>query len=691
MNFKNTKLFFALFLSLIILISTSLSVFAADNVKILSSKNYASNQVNETKIVALINDLFKLNSNSYAFNQARVKPIFLNENNSTPEYLVVYLLKKDSYYFETKRVNLNSDYSVKSIQENYLETTTDREGFEMPYQASYADDDVTAVFATCCNDIPSAVAGVNEATKTAQAAGYTVRTLVGATATVNAYKYWLSKPNVKIFGNIGHGSPSGIVLADGTLDNNYFNSLATTALNNKVLYFNSCQVHNNPLEGAILHAGVQKFIGGNINLYIGSSEEVFKYFWTLTLSKGQAMTPSLTQAENDTNYPDKGAHGISGNGSDYVTTISFTNPIQYYPSGWNFGIPSTWQTIMGDFNGDNKTDYARLGATYAHLFFSNGDGTFSNPIQYYPSGWDFGNPSNWEPITGDFNGDGKTDYARLGGTYTHLFFSNGDGTFTNPIQYYPSGWDFGFPSKWKTITGDFNGDGKTDYARLGGTYAHLFFSNGDGTFTNLIQSYPSGWDFGIPSSWDTITGDFNGDGKTDYARLGATYAHLFFSNGDGTFSNPIQYYPSGWNFGIPSSWETITGDFNGDNKTDYARLGGTYAHFFFSNGDGTFSNPIHYYPTGWDFGFPSKWKTIVGDFNGDRKVDYARLGGTYSHFFFSNGNGTFTNPIQYYPAGWDFGIPSPWETTTGNFNGDKKTDYIRLGGTYSHLFISQSL
>jgi len=94
------------------------------------------------------------------------------------------------------------------------------------------------------------------------------------------------------------------------------------------------------------------------------------------------------------------------------------------------------------------------------------------------------------------------------------------------------------------------------------------WQEGENTFSNPIQQYPTPWNFGFSSAWETITGDFNGDGKTDYARLGATYAHLFISNGDGTFSNPIQQYPSGWNFGNPSSWKTITGDFNGDGKTD---------------------------------------------------------------------------------------------------------------------------
>lgn len=104
-----------------------------------------------------------------------------------------------------------------------------------------------------------------------------------------------------------------------------------------------------------------------------------------------------------------------------ATTATFTNYIPSYPAGWNFGLPSAWKTITGDFNGDGRTDYARLGASYSHLFISNGDGTFAAPIESYPSGWDFGLPSSGEPITGDFRGNKKTGYLRLGSTYSHLF------------------------------------------------------------------------------------------------------------------------------------------------------------------------------------------------------------------------------------------------------------------------------
>jgi RHS repeat-associated protein len=354
-----------------------------------------------------------------------------------------------------------------------------------------------------------------------------------------------------------------------------------------------------------------------------------------------------------------------------------------YP-GWNFGQPSTWTTISGDFNGDGKTDLIRMGATYLHTMFSNGDGSFI-PGQFKYDGMNFGQPSSWETFSGDFNGDGKTDFVRICETYLHTFISKGDGTFSISKYEYP-GWNFGRPSTWTTISGDFNGDGKTDLIRMGATYLHTMFSNGDGSFIPGQFKY-DGMNFGQPSSWETFSGDFNGDGKTDFVRICETYLHTFISKGDGTFSISKYEYP-GWNFGRPSTWTTISGDFNGDGKTDLIRMGATYLHTMFSKGDGSFV-PGQFKYEGMDFGQPSTWETFSEDFNGDNKTDFVRMGSHYLHPFISNGDGTFSISKYEYP-GWDFGQPSSWETLTGDYNGDGKTDVVRIGGTYLHTLISDT-
>ena len=72
--------------------------------------------------------------------------------------------------------------------------------------------------------------------------------------------------------------------------------------------------------------------------------------------------------------------------------------------------------------------------------------------------------ANAKPLMGDFNGDGRTDVALTGASTWHavpVAFSNGDGSFnvTNPTM------TSNFPGWAATagaipLVGDFNGDGK---------------------------------------------------------------------------------------------------------------------------------------------------------------------------------------------------------------------------------------
>src|SRR6266446_2301765 len=291
---------------------------------------------------------------------------------------------------------------------------------------------------------------------------------------------------------------------------------------------------------------------------------------------------------------------------DYLDTVP---PRWYCPPGADvntttYGLWNRDHTniIPGDFDGDGKTDLIKQddATTYqkATLYRSNGDGTFT-AVAIIPGYWD---RNHVNIILGDFNGDGRTDFIKQTDNAADdlgVYLSNGDGTFTftsvtwprcEYVDTVPPRWwcdpggsvtttNYGFWNRTytKLITGDFDGDGKTDFikqdsATFGGK-ATLYRSKGDGTFTSVAMDSPGSWDF---AHVNIIPGDFNGDGKLDLIKqtdstmqsLGTVY----LSVGDGTFTTVDMGSPGTWSWDYTS---LIPGDFNGDGKTDFIKQNGT--------------------------------------------------------------------------------------------------------------------
>jgi len=88
----------------------------------------------------------------------------------------------------------------------------------------------------------------------------------------------------------------------------------------------------------------------------------------------------------------------------------------------------------------------------------------------------------------------------------------------NPVVF-PSGGGGAQP-----VTADFNGDGKPDIVRGDGS---IFLSNGDGTFSQgATISLGKNVSFGV-----LATGDFNGDGKADLLAQTSTFCTFCWGMG----------------------------------------------------------------------------------------------------------------------------------------------------------------
>lgn len=299
---------------------------------------------------------------------------------------------------------------------------------------------------------------------------------------------------------------------------------------------------------------------------------------------------------------------------------------------------------------------------------------------HWAAGW-----SSYKTLIGDINGDGaddliwnSTDYYNS--TYTGISQKNGKFTYTSGQTHSAAGW-----SSYHTLVGDFNGDGKDDllWNSLGSINSiYVGLSNGNGTFN--YRPHQSHW----ASNWSgfkAIVFDVNGDNKDDIiwnitSDVNRTYVGI--SNGDGSFHfmNYQQHWATAW-----QGYEAFIGDINGDGKKDIiwnstSNINRIYVGI--SNGNGTFD--FKNYQDHFDYNWTG-YKTLIADINADGFDDivWNYLGNeNITYIAFSQGNGTFSFASReiHFTTGWQgyqaFIIKhAQVDTIIWNITGDKNYTY----------------
>src|SRR5271156_2117611 len=161
------------------------------------------------------------------------------------------------------------------------------------------------------------------------------------------------------------------------------------------------------------------------------------------------------------------------------------------------------------------------------------------------------------PAIGDFNGDGRPDYAVPTNTGPIvILLGAANGTFTNGTTVTTTS-----PFEpTSVVVGDFNGDGRQDLAVLsaaGAGSVNIYLGNGNGTF-QAAKNYPV-----APSTSGSrllAIGDFNRDGIQDLVATNSFINNVavILGNGDGSFQAPT-YYPV-----AAAPWNVVVGDLNQD-------------------------------------------------------------------------------------------------------------------------------
>lgn len=344
---------------------------------------------------------------------------------------------------------------------------------------------------------------------------------------------------------------------------------------------------------------------------------------------------------------------------------------QAYAGGANFYSRLEQAPLVADFDGDGLTDLLRPLPLSSGVLWSTGTGSFDMELVSYTIG-SFGTDRDvWNPLAGDFTGDGTDDLLYVGTDQLWLHES-GDfsPTFTWYNQSHPNGWRF--TTTDLAVVGDFNGDGVDDVLRPRTSDAFLLIGRAWGTFEGVSSAYSpfATIDFRT-GAVRAAAGDIDGDGSDELVAFGQGYISIVDYEDPVFRPKPTYVVPNGWLFQADENTPLLIGDMDGDGTEDIARFNEDTIYTFLSTGS-SFDAFSYTLPNGGSF--PDSAPRVAGDFNGDGLTDLARRHDSRTTLYLADGAGSWTEVAM--PVG---AMPSRSFVSAGDVDGNGTDDLLYAG------------